>query len=63
MTLRSNEPEVAQDNVQRPGADCLIHYGDESPPVLEVYDTLEPGVEAIGADLDLIANAQQHHAG
>ena len=63
MTLRSNEPEVAQDNVQRPGADCRIHYGDEPALVLEVYDTLEPGVEAIGADLDLIANAQQHHAG
>ena len=60
MTLRSNEPEVAQDNVQRPGADCLIHHGDEPALVLEVYDMLEPGVEAIGARPNVIPNAQQH---
>ena len=39
--LRSGR-QVAQDNVQRPGADGLVHHGDETALVLEVYDALEP---------------------
>ena len=63
MPLCLGEREVAQDDVQRPGANGLVHHGYESAPVLEVYNAVKPGVKAIGAGLDLIADAQQHHAG
>ena len=63
MASRWGELEAAQDDVQRPGADRLVHHGDEATPVLEVYNTLELGVKAIGSRPNLIAYAQQHHAG
>ena len=63
MALRLGELEVAEDDVQWAGADCLVHYGDEPTLVLEVYSALEPGVKTIGSRPNLIANAQQHHAG
>jgi hypothetical protein len=54
------ELEVAEDDVQRAGADGLVHHGYKTAPVLEVYGAVEPGVEAIGAGLNMIANTQQH---
>ena len=61
MALRLGELKVAEDDVQRAGADGLVHYGDESALVLEVYSTGEPGVKAIGSRSDLIADAEEHH--
>jgi hypothetical protein len=55
--------KITEDDVQRAGADASVHDGDEPAPVLEVDDVLEPGVKAIGARLNLIANAQQCHPG
>ena len=60
MALSLGELKGAEDDVHWTGADCLVHHSNESALVLEVYNAVEPGVKAIGAGLDLIANAAEH---
>jgi hypothetical protein len=62
-SLARSQLSPAKDNAQRTGADAFINHRDQTAVALEIYSPGEPGMKAVCACLNLVADADEHHPG